>query len=475
MIVCLICNVEFESGKKLSTHVKNSHGLSGDEYTVKMLYDGAQPVCQHCSSPTRRVGYVYRKYCKDCSSIAAREGGKNGGKAPNPKKGKTKENDSSLLITSKRMLGSGNHFFGKTHSEKTLEKLRKNKTLTNEDFYDRLSARLGDFTPLTTYEDYYSRQKQYLELRCNVCQTVRKKTLQAIERGSRCHKCFPLSSSIAESEIADFVESLGFGIIRNDRKVLNGKEIDVWVPSHNFGIEYNGLYWHADVAEESNPKRHYLKSKAIWDVNGDLVHIFSDEWKDKQPIVKSMICHRLGVTKRKIFARDCDVRIVDTKTAKAFFDSCHIDGYAASMYRLGLFYENELVSCISIRIPRNKKLYANTAEICRFSTALDTVVVGGLSRLMKHIDTWAVRNNFDGMLTYAESRFGKGKGYENAGFEMKKHTGISYWYTNGEIRENRFKYRAKNGTPEKLMASAAGMQKIYCCGSFIYHKIYLYE
>ena len=33
---------------------------------------------------------------------------------------------------------------------------------------------------------------------------------------------------------------------RNNRSILNGKEIDIYVASLKLGIEYNGVRWHSE-------------------------------------------------------------------------------------------------------------------------------------------------------------------------------------------------------------------------------------
>ena len=51
--------------------------------------------------------------------------------------------------------------------------------------------------------------------------------------------------SKAEKEISEFIKSNGIEC-RRDRKILEGKEIDVYVPSVNIGFEYNGNLWHSE-------------------------------------------------------------------------------------------------------------------------------------------------------------------------------------------------------------------------------------
>ena len=66
--------------------------------------------------------------------------------------------------------------------------------------------------------------------------------------GCNCKKCSTFISS-PETEIANYIASLigEENIIKNDRNCLNGKEIDIYIPSLKIGFEYDGLYWHSEA------------------------------------------------------------------------------------------------------------------------------------------------------------------------------------------------------------------------------------
>jgi len=98
-------------------------------------------------------------------------------------------------------------------------------------------------------------------------------------------------------------------------------------------------------------------------------------------------------------------------------------------------------------------------------------VTGGLTRLLKKASIWAKSENYTGIVTYADLRFGNGDGYLTAGFEFKKDTGPDYWYTDGKVRYDRFQFRAKNGKSEKEIAKERKVFKINGCGSNIFTLI----
>ncbi|MBQ2174523.1 MAG: hypothetical protein II453_05515 [Alphaproteobacteria bacterium] len=66
-------------------------------------------------------------------------------------------------------------------------------------------------------------------------------------KGCGCPACGKIES-IAERELYEYICSLvgKDNVIHNDRTVLNGKEIDVYVPSKKIGFEYNGVVWHSE-------------------------------------------------------------------------------------------------------------------------------------------------------------------------------------------------------------------------------------
>ena len=103
---------------------------------------------------------------------------------------------------------------------------------------------------------------------------------------SCCSKSF--STSKYEQEIADYISTFYDGeCIRNDRLVLNGKELDLYYPEKKIAIEFNGDYWH----NESHQSRdyHYNKYIACRDLNITLVSIFESDWNRRKKDIKEYI------------------------------------------------------------------------------------------------------------------------------------------------------------------------------------------
>lgn len=101
-----------------------------------------------------------------------------------------------------------------------------------------------------------------------------------VVKGSRCGRCSYISgASKGEKELANFIESAGYKIIRNDRVALSGLEIDVYLPEFNLGIEYNGDYWHKTEKGmvRDRKKKAMAKAKEI-----KLIYVWESKWKESQ-------------------------------------------------------------------------------------------------------------------------------------------------------------------------------------------------
>ncbi len=236
---------------------------------------------------------------------------------------------------------------------------------------------------------------------------------------------------------------LNFNYIKNDRKILNGKELDIYIPDKKIGIEINGNYWHSNIYKKND--YHLKKTKLAESKNIQLIHLFEDEIIYKNEIVKSIIKSKLGIFDQRIYARKCEIReITNNEQIRQFLNENHLQGFIGSKIKIGLFYENELVSLMTFgslrRALGNKNTNKNEYEMFRYATKLNTQVVGGASKMFKYfLKTYNPKK----IISYANRRYSQGKLYEKLGFEKVGDTKPNYWYIKrGSIkREYRFKYR----------------------------------
>lgn len=272
--------------------------------------------------------------------------------------------------------------------------------------------------------------------------------------------------SSEENVIFNFLNELNITYIKKDRSVLNGKELDIYIPSHNIAIEINGIFWHTE-AKGKLFDYHLNKTMLCAEKNIQLLHFWDIEIKNKIDIIFSMLRVKLGIATR-IYARKCFIKEVDKNVAKEFFNENHIQGNAGCNKIIGLYYNDELVSAASFITPRFNKKY--DWELVRFATIKNVVVVGGMSKLLSTIT--------GSIISYANRRWSMGNVYKQCNFTLIDISRPNYFYTkNFKTLENRIKYQKhklinninydKNKSEKEIM-ELSGYNRIWDCGNLVY-------
>lgn len=315
---------------------------------------------------------------------------------------------------------------------------------------------------------------QYNQVICRVCDTSYSARIFC-GNISKCPVCYPEKHSKFETQVIEYIKSVvgeNFVIETHDRKILNGKEIDILLPEISLGFECNGLYWHVEETGK-NKDYHYMKTKNAHENGITLVHLFSDDWEQKNKIVKSRIKNLLGKTSNKIYAKNCAVKLIETEQAKKFMDQNHLDGYSACSVKIGLYYQEKLVSVMTFASKRfSKKSSSDQYEMIRYSSLDEHLVVGGASKLFKYFV-----KNFDPseVVTFSDNTWGFTDFYEKIGFLRESFGKPSYFYIDrynfdGRInRMNMQKHRlVAQGAPRTLtetqIATSIGLSKVWDCG-----------
>ena len=241
-----------------------------------------------------------------------------------------------------------------------------------------------------------------------------------------CNECSSLTKgSIKEQNLKSFVKSLGFNTQEN-KKILDGKEIDIFIPEKSLGIEFDGLFWHNDLRVDK--KYHSSKTEIANKKQIRLIHVFEDEWEHKESIVKDRISYLLGKVNNRVYARNCQIKEIDYEQEKEFLNKNHIQGHAKSSIKVGLFYKGKLVSLMTFSKPnlsKGQKKEDGAWELLRFCSLLNTVVVGGAAKLLNYFKTkYSPRK----ILSFADKRWSNGDLYRTLGFEQQADTSENYWY-----------------------------------------------
>lgn len=238
-------------------------------------------------------------------------------------------------------------------------------------------------------------------------------------------------NSSLEEWAAMILDSNNVQYIRNNRKLMgNKKELDFYIKDKRIGIECNGIWSHSSINnKESKPPKYHIDKKLScnkYDIS--LLHLWEDWIIHKPAIVESIILNKLGLTKNTIYARKTIIKEIDSKTCNEFLNNNHIQGRSSASVRLGLYYNDELMSLMTFSPPRvnmGGKNHKQQWELVRFCNKLNTRVVGGASKLLKYfIKTY----NPTSIVSFSMNDISDGNLYKRLGFETDGKITNSYWY-----------------------------------------------
>jgi hypothetical protein len=302
---------------------------------------------------------------------------------------------------------------------------------------------------------------------------MRKAAIERIKKGRGVF--FYNGVSKEELDLRDFIEEKYSGkIVSNDKTLLNGLELDVYLPELRTAIELNGDRFHSDLYK---PKRYHLnKTEECNNLGINLIHIWLTDWYKKRDIVKSILLHKLGKTPNKIFARKTKVGVLSNKVYQRFLEENHLQGPSISKLRLGLWNDDKLVQVMgfsSIRKILRNINGQNEWELIRMCSLKDFHIVGGADKLLKYfIKVYQPKK----IISYANRDWSDGGIYEKLGFTFKQFTPPGYFYVKSKTRYNRIQFQkhklVKSGASadktEYEIMTENGFYRIWNTGNYVY-------
>lgn len=333
-------------------------------------------------------------------------------------------------------------------------------------------------------------QNKKFEVLCKNCDTKHSRELfNARWKDIYCPTCYGYSAiSKEEKDVLNYIKKIitDCQILENDKTLIR-TELDIYIPNKKVAFEYNGLLWHSfgknfpkNIDQEKN-KKLYMRKKSFECFSKDvtLFHINSDEWCDdtRKDIWKSIINNSLKNSK-KIYARKCKIVNVSTNDALKFLNENHLKGSDNSKIKIGLMYDNELVSLMTLSKPRFNKQFEY--ELIRYCNKKYHTVIGGASKIFKHFKK---TYNPISVISYADCRYSNGSLYKKLGFSFKRYSNIGYFYFKNVGTKNYKKisrYSAQKHKLPKLLDSYSenltesenmfnnGYRRFWDCGNMVF-------
>lgn len=261
-------------------------------------------------------------------------------------------------------------------------------------------------------------------------------------------------TSLEEQSVYNFMRSLlpNKTIVKNDRNILKGRELDIYIPSKRLAIEFNGLYWHASN-KKSDPFYHINKSVEAERAGVRLISIMSDEWEMKRPIVQDILKKSIGVSE-VINKADCEVLEISFREGDSFLQSNSLNPVLNSKKYFAIRFNDETMAVATFSCTENNWIMTNYCERKGF------IVKGGVSLVLKVFNKKYNKAKLPITAT-CDRRYFRGVEFLEAGFEETTPTGPSFTITNNFKKRLVFKEskKLKEADLEKK-----GFFKVYDCG-----------
>lgn len=320
---------------------------------------------------------------------------------------------------------------------------------TNEVKYGRRSYTQQHISNITNWYRFVDNPKEYIPAIYQEKPTSRQvaedlgvdvSTVDVYLNKNDAYGCIRRVKSLMEEEITNQIHTWlpNCEIINNIRSVIDGLELDIYLPEYKLAIECNPTCTHNSSTFDpwgGPPKSHsYHKRKSdLCEEKGIfLYHVFGYDWINHRDVVFSMLGNLLHVNHNKVYARKCTVKEVTSTEAIQFLNRNHRQGAANSKIRLGLYYQGELVSLMTFSKMRNSigtghEDLSECWELVRFCSTLNTTVVGGADKLFQH---FIKIMNPTQIRSFSDRAHTKGTLYEKLGFHEVRRSTAGYVWVN---------------------------------------------
>ena len=264
-----------------------------------------------------------------------------------------------------------------------------------------------------------------------------------------------------ESKIREFVKSLAMDTCLTSYRIGGTRNsYDIYVPSKHLAIEYHGLIWHSEkYSRGCYNKKDHQKLLLAQNKGDQLIQIYSDEWEQKQEIIKAQLREILAPEKKTRIKPIFETYTKTPSEARAFLNAHHYLGAASgcltiianhggAVVGVWVFMKREEGTILWHRACWHPAYKAWNPHEKALKLALPELRSMGFKRIV----------------TFSDNRFHTGQLYEKLGFKFEKELKPDYSYTDGVRRVTKYALRVSAGINENETANANGWYRIWDSG-----------
>ena len=236
--------------------------------------------------------------------------------------------------------------------------------------------------------------------------------------------CLEISSFLTEMKIHNDIEIMdGLGTIhaRTGNKGTVKSIIPVPVNKDTISEAY-------DLADQISSLTHKLTLSS----GSRPLIICEDRWRKQGNMTRTRLLAHLEIF-TQIYARNCEIRKIDKKTAAEFLEANHSYGDATCRYRYGLYLKRHTGhnaestsvapgSLVAVATFSNGRKWIKEDKVIRsyewtrYASLPDVRLSGGMGKLL---GAFIEDVHPDDIMTYADLEWSEGKVYESLGFTLE--------------------------------------------------------
>jgi len=338
------------------------------------------------------------------------------------------DNDEDEKFALLNFLRKGNSCIWKDFEEKSLSEIAKENKVS----YNKLRAALYDNKDL---------REKFIKVYCYPKRQMQNEVYNNIKQFVNCY------------------------IEKDNRSILEGLELDIYIPSKKFALEFNGNLWHSEKFVDKNiaTKKHKIKLNLCRENGIRLFQIFEHQWAEHKDQILNFLKTILGANTVKIPARKC---LVTNSKTKEFINRHHIQGSTNSVLQyFNLEYNGEIVASMTASIHHRQISDDNSVVLSRLCFKDGVNVQGGSSKLFKAFVKWAKDSGYSRIISWSDNCWTEGKVYEVLGFSFDKEYPPDYFYWD----VNKHQYHSKQSQKKSSVNCPSGMtEREYCIERGLY-------
>ena len=252
------------------------------------------------------------------------------------------------------------HLKGSGHPKRGVIKQAELQTYSTEKFLSLAK----DAHPDNPYLDYSN--VNYINSKTKVVVTCTKRDSKGnihgsfnilptnLLKGRGCPKCGN-HLSIAQEELMSFLSQYTT-VEKENRLILNGKEIDIYLPELKIGIEYNGCNFHSEKYGKTE-HYHLWKTEECNKQGIELIQIFEDEYHFHKDCVLGFLKYLLRLNQQPptdllIRIKEISIRDINQFLKQYSLDEIVFDSDAINV---GAYANDELITSLSFDYHSNSK------------------------------------------------------------------------------------------------------------------------